>query len=748
MSAGADLGTLGAPSPAERRWPELLHGALLAAAFCIFARHLAAPSGMVAGAVAAVLGAATAGRLVRLRYRLPVVIGAAFAGALSVALAAELVDGSPLLAGALGPAAALELVDALRWAALAACLATVLRGVGLRYRAALAVEGAVVVVAVAATVAAHRDGMIARPLEVSDWFWTQGLDPVVAFLGVGLVGGVLMAAVLAQGRSRGRTLAQLVVVLLLGIFVASRIHSRDPDVRRDVTGGTSDDEEKKARAERGGSGTGGQGEGSGGSGAGKDGRPPAEPPNSPFDGGMPKSNGGGEGRQNRPAAVVVFHKDVVPSMGLFYFRHAAFSQYNGIRLVEATASGMDEDVPTRFPTAATAVPGPADGEGREAVATDVALIESHTRLFGLIDPVELGPKANPSPARFRRAYRVVSQVLTAPYDELFGRRPGDPSWTDEEWAHYTALPRDERYHRLASELQGSLRAEFASDPLAQAMVVKQHLEKTVTYSFRESYEGTEDPTAAFLFSEDPHGYCVHTSHAAALLLRAMGVPTRVGAGYAVPAKNLGGGSSLLIKTSDAHAWAEIHLEGVGWVPIEITPEKTDVEPSEFAERDLQSLLGEMARAEGKDERAAPRPPELMKALRALLDLVPWLIALLISLAYGAKAWRLLAPGLVGPRSRPRVAYRAALDRLSAVGRVRASGESRERFARRLAELSPSLSPLTAVHLGTVFGRGTPEDELAVLPDLAVGVGREVRRRVPRWRWLLGVLNPISWWWSR
>ena len=40
---------------------------------------------------------------------------------------------------------------------------------------------------------------------------------------------------------------------------------------------------------------------------------------------------------------------------------------------------------------------------------------------------------------------------------------------------------------------------------------------------------------------------------------------------------------------------------------------------------------------------------------------------------------------------------------------------------------------------------------AVGPDmlrLAGRVGREIRKKVPFWRWLFGALNPVSWMWSR
>ncbi|MEM7676730.1 MAG: transglutaminase domain-containing protein, partial [Myxococcota bacterium] len=237
-------------------------------------------------------------------------------------------------------------------------------------------------------------------------------------------------------------------------------------------------------------------------------------------------------------------------------------------------------------------------------------------------------------------------------------------------------------------------------------------------------------------------------HAAAYLMRALGLPTRVSVGYAVEAENLGGGSSLLIKSANAHAWAELYLRGVGWIPIEVTPTQTDIEPKPFQEQDLQQLLGEMARREAPTDRTPPSGVRIMDFLKMAWTAMPWVLLAMLALAYAIKIWRSAAPWI--DRRRPRLAYRAALDRLSAAGWIRAYGESRERFAARVQGEVPSFVPLTAGLSGYVLGSVEPPEVLAgaPLPTLAQAVGREVRRSVPAWRWLAGVLNPVSWWWSR
>lgn len=712
-----------------------LHGVLLAAAFLIFAWTLVLAPGLIAGAVSAFAGAYVSEHLVRRRYRLPVILFGSILLLAGGAILVEAIVSSQTLARMLSPTTALHTADVVRWGSVALSASVALRSTAIRYRVTLALEGTVVVLAVATTVAAHRDGMIARPLEVSDWFWTQGIDPVTAFLGIGLCAAVLLAGVLAYGRSIGRTLVQLLLVLILGFFVASKIQSRDPDVKpKNAIGGEL--EAKKDKDHKGEPRSGGRG------GSSRDDR------DQPFEDDLPR---GGQGGRNKPSAVVVFHKDVRPFGGIFYFRHGAFSQFNGIRLVEASRQDVDQDARHGFPVVEQEVPGPqAEAAGRTLVATDVALMTHHSRAFALVDPVEVAPMPNPEPARFRRAYRVVSNVLEVSLDELLGDRPGNPDWSDEVWEHYTEVPKDDRYHRLAAELRANLRAEYQGDPIAQAMIVKRYLEKEATYSFARNYSGSEDPTAEFLFSDDKKGYCVHLAHATAYLLRAMGVPARVSAGYAVPAENLAGGSALLIKNGDAHAWAEIYLERFGWVQIEVTPEKTDVQPQQFAEKDLQQLLGEMARKEGRRERQTYQGPKLSEILAQIGRILPYVLLGLLALAYLVKGWRLVAPVLARESNRARIAYRAALDRLSASGLLRARGEPRERFAARVVADVPSFSPLTAARVAEVLGSRQPAAPLgkSSASALAARVGAEVRRSVPIWRWILGVLNPVSWMWSR
>lgn len=74
----------------------------------------------------------------------------------------------------------------------------------------------------------------------------------------------------------------------------------------------------------------------------------------------------------------------------------------------------------------------------------------------------------------------------------------------------------------------------------------------------------------FLF-ESMEGYCTSFATSMAVLARCIGVPTRYVEGFVLDYDQIDEDKNYLIKSNQAHAWAEAYLEGVGWIPFEATP---------------------------------------------------------------------------------------------------------------------------------------------------------------------------------
>lgn len=102
-----------------------------------------------------------------------------------------------------------------------------------------------------------------------------------------------------------------------------------------------------------------------------------------------------------------------------------------------------------------------------------------------------------------------------------------------------------------------------------------YLQKTATYNLKvESTPRGKDFVEYFLF-ESHEGYCAHFASAAVLMLRYLGVPARYATGYSVSASEFsgmaGGEYMAVVRDRQAHAWVEVYLDGVGWIPVEVTP---------------------------------------------------------------------------------------------------------------------------------------------------------------------------------
>jgi len=82
------------------------------------------------------------------------------------------------------------------------------------------------------------------------------------------------------------------------------------------------------------------------------------------------------------------------------------------------------------------------------------------------------------------------------------------------------------------------------------------------------------------------GYSVHFATAATILFRYYGVPARYVEGFLITYNDVTGlpdYSTLVLNGSHAHAWAEIYIDGVGFVPFEPTPPHFDATYESAAE---------------------------------------------------------------------------------------------------------------------------------------------------------------------
>ena len=72
----------------------------------------------------------------------------------------------------------------------------------------------------------------------------------------------------------------------------------------------------------------------------------------------------------------------------------------------------------------------------------------------------------------------------------------------------------------------------------------------------------------YFLLESRQGYCTYFATAFTLLARASGIPARYVEGFCVPVVDR---MEINVYSDMAHAWPEVYLEGIGWIPFEPTP---------------------------------------------------------------------------------------------------------------------------------------------------------------------------------
>jgi len=177
----------------------------------------------------------------------------------------------------------------------------------------------------------------------------------------------------------------------------------------------------------------------------------------------------------------------------------------------------------------------------------------------------------PTPAELVRVPGAYPAALTKPGREL------------ELVGRVTAPPFDAagREQRMVDLLTGRLQpyenlferaravAGQTQSPYAAAVALERWFRVTGGFTYSEQPGATPGLPPLVGFVVDTRtGYCQHFAGAMALMLRLLGIPARVAAGF-VPGHYQDG--TWTVTDHDAHTWVEVWFRGYGWLPFDPTP---------------------------------------------------------------------------------------------------------------------------------------------------------------------------------
>jgi tetratricopeptide (TPR) repeat protein len=307
--------------------------------------------------------------------------------------------------------------------------------------------------------------------------------------------------------------------------------------------------------------------------------------------------------------------------------------------------------------------------------------------IGMNMPVEIIPYNSWDASSFKSAYGVQSHTSEVLPFELVDSVPGLPGpevlgLSREEYDYYTEYGGDAEIAAFAREITGGLENYWE---MVQA--VHERLKYgEYRYSLKPGIAPEGDQLKYFLF-ESKKGYCSYYAFAMTLLLRSLGIPSRVAVGFFIN-PDTDTFNYYPVQANMAHAWTEVYYPEYGWVEYDpTTPSLAEGEDFQFSagapqdvfERLMKEILENRSRL-GPREESAETPaaafPLGRTARRVLREQGLRLLALLLAgVNVLLRAGHLLACGLTkNPRKKARRLWAHTLRRMRLGGFPRSGAE--------------------------------------------------------------------------
>jgi transglutaminase-like putative cysteine protease len=231
----------------------------------------------------------------------------------------------------------------------------------------------------------------------------------------------------------------------------------------------------------------------------------------------------------------------VPSSAREAINQTFIVKLNGSRLVYTAPQPYSVDLPTRTDLFYTAPEGDPSREMSVSVMRPTQVLRPDS------------------------TYTATSFMSTATATQLRGASTIYPEWVRGLYL-YVSPSVTQRTIQLA---QNIVLEAGATTPYDQAKAIEQYLRDNITYN--ESIPtppSNQDPVDWVLF-DYKEGYCNYYASAMIVMLRSIGIPARMAAGFAQGNFDVAQ-NAYVVTERDAHTWVEVYFPAYGWIEFEPT----------------------------------------------------------------------------------------------------------------------------------------------------------------------------------
>ncbi len=142
--------------------------------------------------------------------------------------------------------------------------------------------------------------------------------------------------------------------------------------------------------------------------------------------------------------------------------------------------------------------------------------------------------------------------------------------------YYTFMPKDEEYKKI-SALTKKI-TENASAPIDKIIAIRDYFlskdefnQPLFKYSDNPGVPGLPSANKlTYFLLENRKGYCAYFAGATLFMLRSLGIPSRVVAGFSTTDRSNKNPGWYWFYQDQAHAWVQVYFQGYGWIDFDTT----------------------------------------------------------------------------------------------------------------------------------------------------------------------------------